>query len=401
MPAHICTLAHRRLRSLALCDTPSPRRRHVQDAALAALVTAASCLALATSYRTGLVHSYPVSCLCALIAAASLMWRRTHPEICALVAFAATLTSDEGTSLAAAAYAVGRYGTRWRAPIVGLAAAAYLSTRWLTGELIGSSPWRVYFTGLAFVLPACYGHVIRRQRELKEQLRARLVRAEAATDQVARFALTEKGTRLAFEIHDNVGHHMTYLALRAGAAQRRKGLPPEAARDFEELQEGALTVMRELRGVIDELRAPHGTDRQAPQPDCHEFLAELTRNMRAIGMDAAYSVSGTPRTLAAQAENLLYRVGRESLTNAAKHSPGAPVHIGLAFSADAVSLTIRNGPSPHQPLPVSSGGLGLAGLREAITAAGGHFRAGPLPDGGHQVQAVIPLPHPEKKEPAP
>ncbi|MFD9635965.1 sensor histidine kinase [Streptomyces violascens] len=401
MPAHVYSLARRRLRSLLRCDAPSPRRLRLLDAALALLVGASSCLALATVHRTGLVHSYWLSCLCALVAAASLMWRRTRPGLCVLVAFAATLCSDEGTALTAATYAVGRYGTRWRASLVGGAALAWLSTRWLTGELIDSAPWRIYFTGLAYVLPAVCGHLVRRRRAFEERLSARITRAEAATENAARFALTEKGTLLAHEIHDNVGHHTTYLVLRAGAAGRRAGLSAEVAKDFEELQEGALIVMRGLRDVINVLSAPGEADRRLRHPSCHDFLASLTRNMRAIGTDATYCVTGTPRDCGTPGDDLLYRASREALTNAAKYAPGAPVHIGLAFTPDTVCLTVRNGPTPHQPVALGSGGLGLAGLRGAVTAAGGRFHAGRLPDGGFRVQAVLPIPHSEEKESAP
>ncbi|MER5561264.1 histidine kinase [Streptomyces sp. NPDC002506] len=404
MPTHICTLAQRRLRSLLCCDTPSPRRLRLLDTALALLVGAASCLALTAVHGTGIFPGYAASCLCALVAAASLMWRRTRPALCVLVAFAATLCSDEGTALTAATYAVGRYGTRRRATVVGAAVLAWLSTRWLTGELIDSAPWRIYFTGLAYVLPAACGHFVRRRRAYEERLRAQVARAEAAGDQAARFALSERGTLLAHEIHDNVGHHTTCLVLRAGAAGRRAGLPAEVAKDFEELQKSALTVMRGLRDVIDTLRAPGEADHRLRPTDCHDFLADLTQNMRAIGMDVTYSVTGTPRPCGSPGDDLLYRTGREALTNAAKYAPGAPVHIDLAFAPGTVALTVHNGPTSHRPVALGSGGLGLAGLRRAVTAAGGRFHAGRRPDGGFRVRAVLPLPHSEEseeKEPAP
>lgn len=401
MLTHVYELVCRRLRSLLVSETPTPRRLRAHDAALALLVAAASLLALSTVYRTGLFHSYPVSCLCALTAAASLMFRRTRPEICVAVAFSTTLASDEGTALIAATYAMGRYGGRHRALIVGGAVLAYLGTRSVTGALVESPEWRVYVAVLNFIVPAFYGQFVRRQRLLGEQLRERLERAEATTEHAARFTLMEKRTRLAFEIHDTVGHHTTYLVMRAGAAARRKDLMPEAVKDFEEIREGAITVMRELRGVIAVLR--ESEDVQEPvgrHLSCHEFLEGLTRNMRAVGMDTSYRVSGTVRGLGAECETLLYRVGRESLTNAAKYAPGAAVGIGLSFGHETVDLVVRNGRPLQRPFAVDSGGLGLAGLRETVGTAGGSFRAGPLPDGGYEVRAVIPLPQHETKGPA-
>ncbi|MFE3935373.1 sensor histidine kinase [Streptomyces goshikiensis] len=371
----------------------SPR---FHDAVLAVSVAVASCVALATVYRTGLVHSYVGSALCALIAAASLMWRRTRPEVCVAVAFAATLASDEGTALVTAAYAMGRYGARHRALTVAGAAVAYLFTHSVTVGIPPAPGWRVYSVVLDFVVPACFGHLMRRQWVLRSRLRERLERAEAATDHAARFALLERRTHLAFDIHDTVGHHTTYLVMRAGVAQRRKGLPAEAAQDLRAIQDTALTITRELRRVIAVLQeTAAGEEHLGPHLRCHEFLEGLAENMRAVGMDASYRIDGTRRELSPELESLLYRVSRESLTNAAKYAPCAPVRIILLFGVDTVELTVHNGPpldgTPYRQVEHESGGLGLAGLRTSVVAAGGGFDAGPVPGGGFEVRAAIPV----------
>ncbi|MFJ6054568.1 sensor histidine kinase [Streptomyces sp. NPDC092307] len=375
----------------------SPRHRRTRDASLAALVAVASCVALATVYRTGFFHSYLMSCLCALVAAASLMWRRTRPEVCVAVAFAATLASDEGTALVAAAYAMGRYGTRYRALTVTGVAVAYLATHSMAIGILPAPGWRVYSVALDFILPACFGHLIRRQSLLRDQLKVRLRQAEAAIDHAARFALLERRTRLAFDIHDTVGHHTTYLVMRAGAARLRPDLPPAAAQDFTDIQETALLVTRELRRVIAVLQESDAEEEHlGPHLRCHEFLEGLAGNMRAIGIDTSYSIDGVTRELGPKGESLLYRVSRESLTNAAKYAPCAPVRISLVFADETVILTVRNGPpldgTPPRSRPYGSGGLGLAGLRTSVVAAGGDFRAGPLPAGGFEVRSVLPLP---------
>ncbi|MFF6946862.1 sensor histidine kinase, partial [Streptomyces lavendulae] len=255
--------------------------------------------------------------------------------------------------------------------------------------------WPVYVVLLDVVAPAACGYLVRRLWLDKERLSERLEYARAATDQAARFAVLERRTRLAFEIHDTVGHHTTYLVMRAGAAQRREGLPPEVARDFEDIQETAIAVMRDLRAVIGVLRDPaEETDPLGAHLRCHEFLEGLTRNMRTIGMRAQYVVIGQVRVLGAVREGLLYRVVRESLTNAAKYAPGAEVRITLEYGEGSVGIAVRNGPPSHLGWHRSpaheSGGLGLAGLRSAIGACHGHLEAGPLPDGGYEVQAVMP-----------
>ncbi|MFB7631409.1 sensor histidine kinase [Streptomyces sp. NPDC056149] len=367
----------------------------VQDVTLALLVGLTSVVLLTSSHDTGFTHSYLLSALCAMAAAASLLWRRNRPELCVAVAALATFASDEATALIAASYAVGLYGRGARALVTGGGALAYVVARLLTGEVISDPVWGTYMVVLYTVLPAFYGRMVRRQRELKEQLQEQLSHAEAATEHAARFVMLEKRTRLAFEIHDTVGHHATLLVLRASTAERQPDLPPQATKAFQDIQDGAITVMQELRRVITVLRDEDGQadEETCAYASCHEFLEALARNMRAVGIQAAYSVEGTVRPLDAGTESRLYRVSREALTNAAKHAPGAPVRIGLAFAPRSVTLTVHNGRPVQRLKPVGgSGGLGLHSMRSVVEMGGGTFRAGPAADGGYRIEAVMALP---------
>lgn len=393
MPTHVYRLAQQKLRALGRCENAlAPRQRLPQDAVLAMLVGATSCLDLAAVHGTGLLLEYGASVACALVAAGGLMWRRTHPELCVAVALATTLASDEGTALIAAIYATAVYGRRRPGAVVGAAVLGYLCTRPLIGDFVDDPRWQVYVAVVNFVVPAILGFLVHRQRELRERLSS----AEFAIDSAARFAILEKRTQLAFEIHDTVGHHATYLVMRAGAAQRRKGLTPEVAAEFGAIQDVAITVMQELRGVINVLGEPDDPDEPLRgHLSCNEFLEGLTRNMRAIGMDASHVVEGRPRDLGQRCESLLYRVSREALTNAAKYAPGAPVRVRLVYGPGRVSLQVVNRRTCEHPGPgadYGSTGMGLRGLTDALHAVGGCFDAGPVAGGGYRVQAVVPLP---------
>jgi signal transduction histidine kinase len=84
---------------------------------------------------------------------------------------------------------------------------------------------------------------------------------------------------------------------------------------------------------------------------------------------------------------------QESLTNASKHAPGAAVTVSLDHEADAVLLRVANGPGgPDVPPPSEhEPGHGLTGMRERVALLGGSLSAGPAPDGGYVVSAVLPI----------
>jgi len=88
-----------------------------------------------------------------------------------------------------------------------------------------------------------------------------------------------------------------------------------------------------------------------------------------------------------------YRIVQESLSNASQHAPGAAVTVWLDQDSCAVQLRVANGPSALTPgIGNERGpGHGLTGMRERVALLGGSLSAGPAPDGGFVVSAVLPL----------
>ena len=82
-----------------------------------------------------------------------------------------------------------------------------------------------------------------------------------------------------------------------------------------------------------------------------------------------------------------YRVVQESLTNAAKHAPGAPVEVRVRRTRAGLVVSVVNAP-PSSP-GTGSGGHGLVGLAERVRLAGGTLEAAPRPDGGFAVVATM------------
>jgi signal transduction histidine kinase len=88
-----------------------------------------------------------------------------------------------------------------------------------------------------------------------------------------------------------------------------------------------------------------------------------------------------------------YRIVQESLSNASQHAPGAPVTVSVGHDSGAVLLRVVNGPGgPAGPPGNEHGtGHGLTGMHERVALLGGSLSAGPSPDGGFVVSAVLPL----------
>ena len=221
------------------------------------------------------------------------------------------------------------------------------------------------------------------QRRLAEQQRI-------SDDERARRALLEERARIARELHDVVAHHMSVIAIQAEAAPYRVPDPPEElASSFATIRASATEGLRELRRVLGVLRADGAAGDPAPQPDLGR-LDELVAGVAAAGLAVTTTVTGDPRPLPPGVELSAYRIVQEALSNVLRHASGSEVRVEIAYRPAALELRVRNGPPPVPPAPSPGAGHGLPGMRERAAMLGGELAAGPDPDGGYAVAAVLP-----------
>ncbi|MFC7104925.1 ATP-binding protein [Nonomuraea rubra] len=98
------------------------------------------------------------------------------------------------------------------------------------------------------------------------------------------------------------------------------------------------------------------------------------------------------RPLPPQVERAAYRIVQESLTNAARHAPGAAVSVRLEYGEQELALRVTDsGSGTPGALSESGSGNGIPGMRERASALGGTLVAGPSGT-GFEVEARLPLP---------
>lgn len=102
-------------------------------------------------------------------------------------------------------------------------------------------------------------------------------------------------------------------------------------------------------------------------------------------------MAGIRRALTPGVELTAYRIVQEALSNCLRHAPGSRVEVGIAYGPRELHLCIANS-APTRAVPPSPGaGHGLLGMRERAGMLGGELAAGPSPDGGYEVSAVLPM----------
>jgi signal transduction histidine kinase len=226
------------------------------------------------------------------------------------------------------------------------------------------------------------------RHEVLQGLRDRAERAEQERYLLAEQARAEERARLAGEMHDVVTHRVSLMVLQAGALSITA--KDEATRQAaEELRAAGCQALDELRDLVGILRTEPDGDQTPSTSGLPALIAEST----AAGTPAELAEDGDPALASPVVGRTAYRIVREALTNARKHAPDAPVLAQVGYCESQVRVVVTNGSatrSADNELSATGSGLGLAGLRQRVELMHGTLRAGPTPDGGFRLEAVLP-----------
>jgi signal transduction histidine kinase len=150
----------------------------------------------------------------------------------------------------------------------------------------------------------------------------------------------------------------------------------------------SLAALAEMRSMIMVLRTG---DDDLIVPGGLERLPELVASATADGLRVEAhlpEITGIPMVVA----HTVYRIVRESFTNARKHSPASRVRLTLSHADDAVTVTVTNTLTHPADLGHNalSAGTGLASMRERAVLLGGSLTSGRQGD-TWQVRATLPV----------
>ncbi len=211
------------------------------------------------------------------------------------------------------------------------------------------------------------------------------------TQLVTRLILAQENERrrIARELHDQLGQHLTALRLTLETLRAQALEGSEFGAQVEHLQELAHQLDQDVAFRVWELR-PVALERLG----LGAALAEHTGNWsKRFGIHAELYV-GRPneRRLPSDIETTIYRLAQEALNNVVKHARADRVDIVLEYVADSVRLVIEdNGVGFNvSDAEASATGLGLIGMRERAALAGADLRIESSPGHGTTVSLRVP-----------
>ncbi|XVS65587.1 sensor histidine kinase [Actinosynnema sp. CA-299493] len=257
----------------------------------------------------------------------------------------------------------------------------------LVSAVIAGSPVRVFtVTDLVVmgVAPVATGYALRLHRERADQTlrvqRAEADRLVAEADRV----LAEERSRLARDVHDSVGHHLTAIRMQATAARRvLDGAPPVADRALGTIAELSSSALEEVRGLLSALRdVPIGVG----LGEVEQLVERLSGPDRRIGV----RWSGVAAPVPPAVDHTAYRVVQEALTNVVRHSTAGEVDVRLHRDLGWLVVTVvDDGEVGGAGRPFLEG-QGIRGMRERVRSVGGTLVVGVGESGGWSVRAELP-----------
>lgn len=237
-----------------------------------------------------------------------------------------------------------------------------------------------------------YYTVILRDVTLRKQSEAQLLRQQAELRELsARVveAREEEKTRIARELHDELGQLLT--ALKMDLAWLRERLPPadvELASKAEEMSQVLDETVSSTRRISADLR-PLMLDDLGLADAAHWLVDDFARRS---GVRCETSIdTGGMDEVEKRIATAIYRALQESLTNIARHSGASNAWVMLGTDGSEIRFEVEDdgrGIAPEDLAKARS--LGLKGMRERVTYFGGSLEISRAPRGGTRVRARVP-----------
>ena len=230
------------------------------------------------------------------------------------------------------------------------------------------------FAALMFVTSM----VARQQDEAREEQRRLNSELRATRALLAESSRIGERMRIARELHDLVGHHLTALTLNLEVASHR--VQPEAVESVRQAQAVAKQLLGDVREVVSELR-------QGEALDLSQALRSLIEGVPTLDVHLEL-----PQTLSVddpQRAQIMLRTVQEILTNTARHA-GAR-NLWLSFTRTEKGEMKLDAHDDGRGAVTIRPGNGLNGMRERLAAAGGRLVISAEPGQGFALSAWLPV----------
>jgi len=196
-------------------------------------------------------------------------------------------------------------------------------------------------------------------------------------------------TRIAQDLHDTLLQGVISASMQLHVANEHLPDDSPAKPIVDRVIQLMGQVVEEGRDAVRGLRSAYGNS-----DDLGTAFAQIGEEFRTDQTkDYSVVVEGTPQELHPIIRDTAYRIVREALTNAFRHSQGSKIEVELEYTSRHLKILIRDNGAGIDPNVVElgrDGHWGLTGMRERAESIGGRLKVWSRANAGTEVELLIP-----------
>lgn len=202
-------------------------------------------------------------------------------------------------------------------------------------------------------------------------------------------AIEEDRSRIARDIHDDLGASLTQVALLGNMAGAFAANSEELRAQTRQISEAAHEMVKSLEAIVWAVRPENDTLRSLLEfmnRRTDELFEQMPRQYQFVmpSMIPEFPVR-------AEVRHNVFLAYKEALTNVLKHAMATAVHIVIACEVDRCCIQIADDGAGFDPGSTRQAGCGLRNMRQRMQEIGGEFKLQTQPGDGATVQLIFPL----------
>lgn len=223
-----------------------------------------------------------------------------------------------------------------------------------------------------------------RTKELQETNNQLQDSLRDTAEALAEASVLEERNRIAFDIHNTVGHSLTASIAQMEAAKMliAHGRTEQAIPKLDTARELVSKGLNDIRGTVRMLKL------ESTEGDLASSIRGLIEETkRTAGVEIAESIAALPPLGSAQ-KRALFHALLEGLTNGIRHGQSTKFMFELSVRGQQIEFRLANDGLKYEP---TTFGFGLSAMRDNITRLGGTLALLPLGDNGAELAIELPL----------
>jgi signal transduction histidine kinase len=207
-------------------------------------------------------------------------------------------------------------------------------------------------------------------------------------------ALERERTRIARDMHDDLGARLTEIRLLSELSQRTVSDPLTTKSKLREISESARDIVDSFQEIVWSVNPRYDT-----LDSFADFLTQYASGyLGKAGLRCRLDIPSSVPTIKVSTDirhNMMMAV-KEILNNTVKHAAAAEVTLKLSYEGRHLSVVIRDNGKGFSPDEVRKFGDGLMNMRRRLESVGGEIQIDSRPGNGTTVALSVTVEEPKK-----